>query len=136
MYLSPELNRDQIRAMYALVAKALLPIDGNLNALNAEYAQAMDAATRKEMGERSNASYEHQAATNERIRNVIEAVLRLGFEAEVLGWGHGQGRPPQRYAQDTGLCMEQQEGQVVLRWHPKPQPQGMGHGPHPRRARR
>ena len=90
-YFQSHLTRQQIRDEYRRLAKIHHPdLGGNtadMQQLNAAYEVAMDAATRAEMPNRSEASYTHQRETNERIRQAIETALRFKhLTIEICGW--------------------------------------------------
>ena len=100
-FFSPGMTRDQIKDEYRRLAKIHHPdLGGNtatMQALNAAYTYAIDHATRDEMPGRSEASYTHQAATNETIRAKMEEAVRImrqypQLTIEVCGywlWVHG-----------------------------------------------
>ena len=101
IFFHPGMSRDDIKAHYRELAKIHHPdLGGNtadMQELNNQYAKAMDAATREEMPGRSEASYTHQAATNETIRAKMEEATRMmsqfpHLSIEVCGywlWVHG-----------------------------------------------
>ena len=100
-FFSPGMTRDQIKNEYRRLAKIHHPDLGGdtatMQALNAAYTAAMNSATRDEMPGRSEASYTHQAATNETIRAKMEEAAKLMKQfplitIEVCGywlWVHG-----------------------------------------------
>lgn len=84
-------TRETIRDQYRKLAKMLHPDVGGsteqMQNLNAQYDAAMDAATRSEMPDRSEGSYTHQAATNQKIREAIEKAIAYPFlQVELCGW--------------------------------------------------
>ena len=100
-FFTPTMTRDEIKQAYRNLAKRYHPDMGGdtatMQQLNAEYTAAMDTATRREMPGRSEASYTHQAATNETIRAKMEEALKVAqqfpfLEVEICGywlWIHG-----------------------------------------------
>lgn len=88
---SPEVQAEQTRIMQAI---------------NAEYAIAMDKAVRAEKPGQSEASYAGSADLAERIRQAIEAVIRFdNIEIEICGawvWLHGETFPIKDHLKANG----------------------------------
>lgn len=77
-----------------------------MQAINAEYAVAMDRAVRAEKPGQSEASYAGSADLAERIRQAIEAVIRFdNIEIEICGawvWLHGETYPIREHLKANG----------------------------------
>jgi hypothetical protein len=90
-----------------------------MQALNAEYAIAMDKAVRAEKPGQSEASYAGSADLAERIRQAIEAVIRFdNIEIEICGawvWLHGDTYPIKEHLKASGYQLRRTETPLVLR---------------------
>ena len=121
-FFNTKMSRDEIRKAYRTLAMQHHPDHGGdlatMQALNAEYDMAMDAATRNEMPGRTEASYDFQAGTNRKIREAMEAALKHSIlTVEVCGWWlwvDGTSKRGTSEANDAALDALQKAG---YHWH-------------------
>jgi hypothetical protein len=100
-FFTAQMTREEIKAKYRELAKRWHPDLGGdtatMQAINAEYAWAMDAATRTERPDANESTYQWHAANNETLRQKIEEAVRMfarftAIEIEICGawiWIHG-----------------------------------------------
>lgn len=100
------MTREQIKAAYRELAKKWHPdlshadTTATMQAINAEYSAAMDAATRTEAPGKSESAYQWHAQNNDLVRQAIIDALRMFspyqfVEIEICGawlWIHGTAR--------------------------------------------
>ncbi len=116
-FFSASMTREQIKAAYRELAKRWHPdlthqdTTATMQAINAEYSAAMDAATRSEAPGKTESAYQWHAQNNDLVRQaIIDALKMFGpfhfVEIEICGawlWIHGTARRGTSVANDAVL---------------------------------